>query len=227
MGADNFIPPAEPEEPELPDPDAAAAAAAVDAMIAALPPVEEVSLLEDMDAVARARRAYGDLSAEAKELVQNLSALKVLEASEALAGYYTLADLGIADVSGQPAWTPFSGNLRDPMSGTVVFKASGLEGTADGYFYISLFQDPTADRGQSGDGIAIWMLTGAALPQNSTNTNIYFNEANRSPPIRPTPSSWGTRWRRTIPPWACPSAWRTRPARSSWKAPRTPLFHAE
>ena len=176
VGADNFIPPAEPEEPELPDPDAAAAAAAVDAMIAALPPVEEVSLLEDMDAVARARRAYGDLSAEAKELVQNLSALKVLEASEALAGYYTLADLGIADVSGQPAWTPFSGNLRDPMSGTVVFQASGLEGTADGYFYISLFQDPTADRGQSGDGIAIWMLTGAALPQNSTNTNIYFNE---------------------------------------------------
>ena len=176
VGADNFIPPVEPEEPEPPDPDAAAAAAAVDAMIAALPPVEEVSLLEDMDAVARARRAYGDLSAEAKELVQNLSKLKALEASEALEGYYTLADLGIADVSGAPEWASYSGNLRDPMSGTVVFKASGLDGTQGGFFYISLFQDPTENAGQSNDGIAIWMMTAAALPQNSTNTNINFNE---------------------------------------------------
>ena len=62
--------------------------------------------------------------------------------------------------------------------GTVVFRVSGIAAGTDGAFYISLFQDPTANAGEAGDGISVWVRTNnnTLLPQNSTNEGIGFSE---------------------------------------------------
>lgn len=171
VGADNFIP----EEDNSGTEDAAAA---VVAQIEALPSVSEVTFA-DKDAVAKARRAYGELTDEGKLLVTNLDKLKELEASEVFAGYYTVGDFGggfTADISSAASWTAYSGTLRDPMQGTIIFNVSGIAANMDGAFYLTLFQDPSTDAGQSSDGVAIWVRTNnnTLLPQNSTNAGLAF-----------------------------------------------------
>lgn len=174
VGADNFIPKAD-------NSDAEEAAAAVVVMIDQLPAASAVTefSVETKNAVAKARRAYGELTDEGKLLVTNLGKLKELEASDVLRGYYTLADLGgdfAANISGAADWAAYSGTLCDPMQGTIVFNVSGIAANTDGAFYVSLFQDPSKDDGQASDGVAVWVRThnNMLLPQNSTNVGLAF-----------------------------------------------------
>lgn len=174
VGADNFI-------SETDNSDAEEAAAAVVAMIEKLPAASAVTEFstDTIDAVAKARRAYGELTDEGKLLVSNIGKLKELETSDALKGYYTLSDFGggfVSNITGAPSWTAYSGTLRDPMQGIIVFNVSGIAANTDGAIYLSLFQDPSEDAGQSGDGVAVWVRTNnnTLLPQNSTNLGLAF-----------------------------------------------------
>lgn len=176
VGADDFVPVVE-------DPEAESAAAAVKTMIDALPAAETVTEFsaETKDAVAKARAAYGGLSDTAKLLVSNIDKLKALEASDALAGYYTLADFGggfVSDITGAASWAAYSGTLADPTQGTIMFDVSGLNASIAGAFYISLFFDGSKDPGQSADGINIQMNTDNTrlVFANSGNATIMFEE---------------------------------------------------
>ncbi len=169
VGKDNFIPVKE---------ETGLTAADVVAMIDALPDVADVTIA-NKDAVQKARGAYGSLSDDAKRGVTNLADLKALEASEALAGYYTVGDFGgdfVKGIGSSKNWTQYSGNLLDPMKGTAVFTAKGLPKAE---FFISLFQDPSVDAGQAGDGIMFWLHpngNNSILAQNSVNQHRNFNE---------------------------------------------------
>ena len=149
----------------------------------------------DIAAIKEARSVYNSLSPEEQSAV-DASLVQTLEACEAdIATYYTLSDLtettngyyGANNLATGNAvtidsWAYGAANLpsfADTLSATVVFKASGLAAGTDGAMYISLFHDGSANAGQSGDGLAIWLRTqnSTLLPQNSTNQGVAISEA--------------------------------------------------
>ncbi len=161
VGAENFIPPADTSETE-------AAAAAVVAMIEELPEAVTEFSVAAKDAVAKARSAYGDLTDEAKRLVTNIEKLEVLEASDALARYYTLADFGAADIApSSDQWQTCYGNLVDDTSGTILFTVSGIAENTASAIQLSVFQRGEKSPGNTEDGIAIFL--------NTNNSTVLFS----------------------------------------------------
>lgn len=167
VGRDNFIP--EPSDLEKEEYDEEAVNKTIEA-IAALPAKEDITV-SDIDAIRKARKAYGALEDSGKKMVTNLAALKEAEAAEAIRNCYTLADLGGAfenDITNAPDWAGYSANLKDEKQGTIVFKAKGIAAAADGAFYVNLFHDGSKNQNQSGDGVAMWV-------RNNNNTLLFQN----------------------------------------------------
>ncbi len=81
----------------------------------------------------------------------------------------TLSDLGgtfsSLTLAGLGTWNVRTGNLVDPMEGTIAFKASGLAAAA-GSLYVSLYHDPSKNAGQAGDGIGFYL---------TANGGVYFH----------------------------------------------------
>ena len=185
VGADNFLMREDASEEQ-------AAADAVSAMIAQLPAADTVTAfsLSLKQQITAARCAYGALSDAAKRLVVGLEALEALEANGALAGVYTLADLGgdfTEDIPAATPWLGYRAPLADPMRGTVVFRAGGFAET-DGAFYISLFHE--GNTSNAGDGIMLYLRNFTEAngtpryelrPQNSTDEGIPFEDENGDP----------------------------------------------
>ena len=173
VGKDKFIP----------DPDDLESQETLDKIIAqinALPAAEDVEL-SDIDAIRKARKAYGALTDEGKKLITNISVLKEVEAAAAIQNYYTLADFGgsyATDITGAGDWVPYTGNLVNKKEGHIIFKVKGINANVDGAFYISLFHDPSKNAGQAGDGIVTWVRTNVKhlLFQNIGDKIVSFNE---------------------------------------------------
>ena len=185
VGADNFLMREDASEEQ-------AAADAVSAMIAQLPAAGTVTAfsLSLKQQITAARCAYGALSDAAKRLVVGLDVLEALEANGALAGVYTLADLGgdfTEDIPAATPWLGYRAPLADPMRGTVVFRAGGFAET-DGAFYLSLFHE--GNTSNAGDGIMLYLRNFTEAngtpryelrPQNSTDEGIPFEDENGDP----------------------------------------------
>ncbi len=173
VGKDKFIP----------DPDDLESQETLNKIIAqinALPAAEDVEL-SDIDAIRKARKAYGALTDEGKKLITNISVLKEVEAAAAIQNYYTLADFGgsyATDITGAGDWVPYTGNLVNKKEGHIIFSVKGINNKISGAFYISLFHDPSKDAGQSNDGVTIWVMTDSKklIFQNSGDEAISFNE---------------------------------------------------
>ncbi len=164
VGQDNFIPEPEVESEEVIN--------KIIAQINALPSKEEVTLA-DIDAVRKARKAYGALSDEGKKLITNISVLKDIESASTICNYYTLADLGgdfTSDIVGAGEWKGYNANLKNAKEGTIVFKASGLKAD-DGTLYVSIFHDPSENKNEASDGIMMFV----AGETNQLYLNGYHN----------------------------------------------------
>lgn len=151
-----------------------------------LPSVETVTI-DNKEEVNSARKAYGSLTDGAKRQITNISKLKALESSEALANKYSLTDLtansyythNLAEgFTGANDWTGFGANLVNSKKGTVIFTFKGMNADIDGAFYMTLFQDGSKDEGQASDGIAVWVRTNVKTLffQNTTGGSIAFVE---------------------------------------------------
>ncbi len=174
VGKDNFIP--EPSELEKEEYDKEAVDKLIEA-IDALPAAEEVTI-SDIDAIRKARKAYGALNDASKKKVTNLAVLKAAESAEAIQNCYTLSDLDgefANDLTIANGWESHGATLKNEKEGTIVFKVKGMAegnsdnpGAGDGAFYVNLFHDATKNKNESGNGVSMWV-------RNNNNTLLFQN----------------------------------------------------